>query len=89
MKGETSEIKSPNILSMYNACYYCRFHLKPVKGEIMKHSTLVALMAILDSDPARTRSDREKLQKLFGLTDVAVVSKPVDHVISFVRRRSG
>lgn len=40
----------------------------------MKHSTLVVLMAIHDSDPARTRSDRETLQKLFGLTDVALVS---------------
>lgn len=49
----------------------------------MKHSTLVALMAIHDSDPARTRSDRETLQKLFGLTDVALVNKPVERVISF------
>ncbi len=50
----------------------------------MKHSTLVALMAIYDSDPARTSSDRETLQKLFGLSDSAVVSKPVERVISFV-----
>lgn len=49
----------------------------------MKNSTLVALMAIHDSDPARTRSDRETLQKMFGLTDVAFVSKPVERVISF------
>ena len=50
----------------------------------MKHSTLVALMAIYDSDPARTQSDRETLQKLFGLSDSAVVSKPVERVVSFV-----
>lgn len=49
----------------------------------MNHSTVMALMANHDSDPAWTRSDREKLQKLFGLTDVALVSKPVERVISF------
>ena len=50
----------------------------------MRHSTLVALMAIYDSDPARTQSDRETLQKLFGLSDGAVANKPVERVVSFV-----
>ncbi|MEI7902059.1 MAG: hypothetical protein WCK89_17540 [bacterium] len=49
----------------------------------MRHSTLVALMAIYGSDPARTRSNRETLQKLFGLTDNAVASKPAERVVCF------
>ena len=49
----------------------------------MKNSTLVAMKAIYDSDPARTRSDRETLQKLLGLSDGTVACKPAERVICF------
>ena len=49
----------------------------------MKTTTLTALKAIYDSDPARTRGDREMLLKTLGLSDGTPVGKPADKVIGF------
>jgi len=49
----------------------------------MKTTTLTALKAIYDGDPARTRADRETLLKTLGLTDGTAVAKPADKVIGF------
>ena len=49
----------------------------------MKTATLTALRAIYDSDPARTRADREALLKTLGLTDGPEVARPVDKLVAF------
>jgi len=49
----------------------------------MKTTTLTALKAIYDSDPARTRADRDALLKTLGLADGATAGKPADKVIGF------
>lgn len=53
----------------------------------MKTTTLTALKAIYDGDPARTRADRETLLKTLGLNDGPGTGKraekPADKVIGF------
>ena len=49
----------------------------------MKTATLTALRAIYDSDPARTRADREALLKTLGLTDGPEAARPVDKLVAF------
>ena len=49
----------------------------------MKTTTLTALKAIIDSDPARTRVDRETLMKTLGLSDGEPAARPADKVVGF------
>jgi hypothetical protein len=49
----------------------------------MKTTTLTAMRAIYDSDPARTRADRELLMKTLGLTDGAEAARPADKLVAF------
>lgn len=49
----------------------------------MKPSQLVALRAVYDNDPCRTRADREALLRAFGLTANGNGSEPADKLISF------
>ena len=51
--------------------------------DVMKTTTLTALKAIHDSDPARTRIDREVLIKILGLAEFVGTAKPANRVISF------
>ncbi|MEI7903181.1 MAG: hypothetical protein WCK89_23320 [bacterium] len=50
----------------------------------MKTTTLTALKAIYDSDPVRSRVDRETLLKTLGLSDGAAAAKPAARLIGFV-----
>ncbi len=49
----------------------------------MKTTTLTAMRAIYESDPARTRADREMLMKTLGLADGREEARPVERVMSF------
>ena len=49
----------------------------------MKTATLTAMRAIYDSDPARTRADRELLLKTLGLMDGAEAARPADKLVAF------
>ena len=49
----------------------------------MKTATLTAMRAIYESDPARTRADRELLLKTLGLAEERAEAKPPDKVIAF------
>jgi len=51
----------------------------------MKNTTLTAMKAIYDSDPARTRGDKIQLLRTLGLEEEAMVAekKQPDRVISF------
>ena len=49
----------------------------------MKTTTLTAMKAIYESDPARTRADRELLMKTLGLDDGKGAEKPADRVVGF------
>jgi predicted DNA-binding transcriptional regulator AlpA len=51
----------------------------------MKNTTLTAMKAIYDSDPARTRGDKAQLLRTLGLEEEAMVAekKQPDRVISF------
>ena len=49
----------------------------------MKTTTLTAMRAVYESDPARTRADRETLLKTLGLDDGKAAEKPADRVIGF------
>ena len=49
----------------------------------MKTTTLTAMRAIYESDPARTRADREALMKTLGLTDGPEAARPVDKLVAF------
>ncbi len=55
------------------------------KGETMRNTTLTAMKAIYDSDPARTRGDKIQLLRTLGLEEEAMVAekKQPDRVISF------
>ena len=52
----------------------------------MKNTTLTAMKAIYDSDPARSRGDRIQLLRTLGLEEEAMVAekKQPDRVLSFV-----
>ena len=47
----------------------------------MKNATLVACKAILDSDPVRTRADRETLLRALGI-DGPAPDKPAEKIVS-------
>lgn len=49
----------------------------------MKNSTLVAIKAVLDSDPPRTRTERETLLRTLGLDTGEVKAKEDDRIVSF------
>ena len=49
----------------------------------MKTATLTAIKAIYDSDPARSRQDRETLMRTLGLIDGPRASEPADQLIAF------
>jgi hypothetical protein len=51
----------------------------------MRTTTLTAMKAIYDSDPARTRSDKIQLLRTLGLEEEAMVAekKQPDRVLSF------
>jgi hypothetical protein len=49
----------------------------------MKTATLVALKAIVDSDPARSESDRAELRRLLGLADTT--EAPGDKLLTFAQ----
>ena len=49
----------------------------------MKTTTLTAMRAIYDSDPARTRADRELLLKTLGLMDGAEAARPAEKLVAF------
>lgn len=49
----------------------------------MKTTTLTAMRAIYESDPARTRADREALLKTLGLMDGAESARPADKLVAF------
>jgi len=51
----------------------------------MKNTTLTAMKAIYDSDPARTRGDKIQLLRTLGLEEEAMVAekKQPDRIISF------
>ncbi len=51
----------------------------------MKNTTLTAMKAIYDSDPARTRGDKIQLLRTLGLEEEAMVAekKQPDRVLSF------
>ena len=49
----------------------------------MKTATLTAMRAIYESDPARTRADREMLMKTLGLAEGQTEARPVERVVSF------
>ena len=48
----------------------------------MKNATLVACKAILESDPVRTRADREALLRVLGI-DGPAPDRPVERILSF------
>jgi len=47
----------------------------------MKQGTLVALKAIVDSDPARSESDRTELRRILGLAETT--EAPGDRLLTF------
>jgi len=49
----------------------------------MKTSTLVAIKAIFESDPARTSADRQMLLRTLGLEEPGEPCRPADKVVSF------
>jgi len=49
----------------------------------MKTATLTAMRAIYESDPARTREDREALTRALGLSDGKAAERPADRVVGF------
>jgi hypothetical protein len=49
----------------------------------MKTATLVALKAIVDSDPARSESDRAELRRLLGLAETT--EAPGDRLLTFAQ----
>ena len=49
----------------------------------MKTTTLTAMRAIYESDPARTRADREALLKALGLAECQEAARPADKLVSF------
>ncbi len=49
----------------------------------MKTATLTAMRAIYDSDPARTRADRELLLKTLGLIECQEMTRPADKLVAF------
>lgn len=49
----------------------------------MKTATLTALRAILDSDPIRSRQDREDFFQVLGLTATSRAPDPSDRLVSF------
>ena len=49
----------------------------------MKTTTLTAMRAIYESDPARTRADRDLLMKTLGLTDNQEAARPADKLVAF------
>ncbi len=49
----------------------------------MKTTTLTAMRAIYESDPARTRADRELLLKTLGLADCQEAARPADKLVAF------
>ena len=49
----------------------------------MKTTTLTAMRAIYESDPARTRADRELLLKTLGLTDCQEAARPAEKLVAF------
>lgn len=49
----------------------------------MKTATLTAMRAIYESDPARTREDREALLRVLGLDGVKAAERPSDRVVGF------
>ena len=53
------------------------------KGDDMKTTTLTAMRAIYESDPARTRADRELLLKTLGLDDCQEAARPADKLVAF------
>ena len=49
----------------------------------MKTTTLTAMRAIYESDPARTRADKELLMKTLGLMDGVEAARPADKLVAF------
>ncbi len=49
----------------------------------MKTTTLTAIKAVFDSDPARSAADRETLLRTLGLTTSEHSSKPPQKLVSF------
>jgi hypothetical protein len=49
----------------------------------MKTATLVALKAIVDSDPARSESDRTELRRILGLAETT--EAPSDKLLTFAQ----
>ena len=49
----------------------------------MKTTTLTAMRAIYESDPARTRADRELLMKTLGLAESREDARPIERVVPF------
>jgi len=49
----------------------------------MKTSTVVAMKAIYESDPARTRVDREMLLKTLGLAECQEAARPAEKLVGF------
>jgi hypothetical protein len=60
------------------------FHAASAKDVTMKQSTLVAMKAILESDPLRTKADREQLLRALGLDENAKDSEgKAERIVSF------
>ena len=57
--------------------------LRTEKGEGMKTTTLTAMRAIYESDPARTRADRESLLKTLGLAEGCSAARQAEKLIGF------
>lgn len=49
----------------------------------MKTTTLTAMRAILESDPARTQADREMILQTLGMARAVDVATPADRLIPF------
>ncbi len=49
----------------------------------MKTTTLTAMRAIYESDPARTRADREALLKTLGLAESQEAARPAEKLVAF------
>lgn len=49
----------------------------------MRSSTLVAIKAVFDSDPARSLADREIFLRTLGLTGGAKTDEPGEKILSF------